>query len=791
MAVRKTYNVGVHIQGVCGVDGGVNADGNLFTFADAPTATPGYDFGLYQILTEKPDVLSSSVDFLTADYDVAQATFRLLELEELTGVLATQSGDEATHAVEADFSDAATTAQIAGPSLLSTGFYFIGDETIRVTGTTGATGAGWVEYNILRGQGLSPQQRHETGQLVLERVPNITGRPVRVFLLEEGVAEDVQYTGMLTKRQFSAGKGIVSLPSKETLHALKGAKIGDARQALTAKQGGRIRAYPDRFEGALKFNTDDPGFRHSFVDPNPGGLKQTVLQIGDHLVVAQQRFFAEHDDRLEILGDPEDKLFSGLTGDYDVELVGPKKFESLEESKPVYEPFVHGPEFSHLYESATPTNEGPADPGHGGTYRRHVLGHCLAFATSTGNRDNANKNGRYDIYSANWGAGIPASLIDLDAFEAMMRQHPGDIAYRYVLGWGNETVDIWPWMKQALLRSRNYVVVPGDDGRLRPVKFRALAQRDAQQLVDSRASALIAPTTLDGDYRNDQARTRLQGVWGKLPFFGGEPVTSEKYATRGEFLQREKKQEFDYTVYASADLAQDDLDAKINVRDSLPPLLEFEALIEHTKVTPEGVAGGEVPQVGQWVRLLGGPGRGIEGYDGQLFQLDDEPVRATGRIESRDVDLDKGSVRLSVLMLGWAGRNPTRVVAPVAQLDGTTGTDGGGRPYVGYTGELPSADAADEPGFLSGDDVRLHQKNGREWYVDEQRSVVEVDEANSRIVLDQSFSDVESGLLLRCAKEPNFSNTSWGGSSFFGGDLADRRYAYVSVTTEEPDAYAR
>lgn len=782
MAQSFERNIAIHIEGVCGVNG-TAPDGTYLTFSRDVTNTATHDVDIAAVLTEKPDVLEESLDEYRAEYTVSAADVPMIRYGDLAQEVFPQSEDDPdVRALNASISDTDTTAQITG-STLDNGFYYIGDETIEITGTTGTTGTDWVEYNIARGRGLSTQQAHGAGQLVFFRVPQLVGRLMRVFYLEPDAAESREWTGMIDGLTHTTRS--IQLSAIHVLQTLKDSSIGDKRIDFAGK--GSVRAFRDSFEGELTFDDASRSFQHDFIDPTPGST--TVIQVGDHLVQATPIDVGAvtKDGKLIISASPGKKLFAARTGLYDVP--EEKRSVAVKDDVGIYEVLVHSQEFSH-FRQVPQTGAFDASNSRSDLHQEHVLAHALAYMTSTGEHNQTNQNGRYDLFSKAWGMGIPVDAIGLNAWEATMRKYPSDVASEYVLGLDNEPVAIWKWIKEKILIPYDYLIAPNQFGDLVPIKQRRLEIEDGDDLASGEHNAVVVDGEIEFDPQIRKQRIRLTGRW-KPPFLDAHPVASGKENTRAAYLLRDDAQEVQYDTFPSQVRAQDNLDRKLEFRDDLPHTASCTVLLSHSTATGYGTTGGRLPGLGQWVRLLDGPP--FLGPDGTETDFDSEPVLAVGRLVAVDQRQDQGRwvADISVSLLNWQKPNPVRVVAPAAELNGTTGTDGNGDPFVEYKGTFPSADDNTVPGFLDDDDVKLYTRDGNVWHDNVTRQIKAVDGGNSRIILDSQFNTVEDGLILRCVDEGSFASSTWAGSAYWSGDRADRRYAYIGVTTEPKDVYGR
>lgn len=114
----------------------------------------------------------------------------------------------------------------------------------------------------------------------------------------------------------------------------------------------------------------------------------------------------------------------------------------------------------------------------------------------------------------------------------------------------------------------------------------------------------------------------------------------------------------------------------------------------------------QLPPVGEWLRIEGGPETGVIGPDGVRIQPSSDDVRFIGQVTAIRLDRVRHTAEVELMMSNWYGGDVLpRVVAP--ELTVTSYTDKPG------TGTVVLSGVAGERQFILGDVVRFHDRDNR------------------------------------------------------------------------------
>ena len=795
---RHRLNIGVHIGGIGDVDadGSAAGDGTLFTKRAAPAYNGSSSFDEFVALESVVDVLRDVLRIweIEDNYE-ASAAKPVLTVDRQDplvskALMPTSYADEVATVI----SDNSGSIEVSPKGALAANTdYFCGRETVRTGGSTSSTTTDTETWPVTRGLYLTTERTHFAGQHIYARPHRQVERPLRVYLIEDGVSSEVIWTGVVEDWDIGPHHQTIKLTARSIAAVFKNNHLNNrVRRLVHQGDGIKWKQFANTtdpvFDGSIRdipadFNWWDP------FDQAPPSFGQTHLQIGDQYLDATFKHEQGSETWRAGAGNG-DRLFSGRNTTPEG---GP-----IEPGSPAFQVFAV--DSNRLSDSPY----GHLQLGEGDTPilpKMQVLTIFLAHLLSTGDGTNEPSGYSYnlDIFSEDWGIGLPVELIDFEAWKDKILLYPRDTVDQWIWGKDGKTVDIWQTLKRWA-RLYNYVFVPNGEGKLIPRKIRSLSITDGEELQGH--SAYIADQSAPLQGKADEAVVEVSGEYDGLPFVDASRATVNQSGSRTLTLLRDASASYDMRALSRD---RDDIEAILedhaDKRREHPP--QMEANFTRQYFDDSGQKLGEVPPLAHWLQIKGGPTGGLIGPTGDLEDPDQNQVTWAGLVITKKVDLERQIASLVVILWMWQLNKPTRLVAPTlvvktqADAASTTGTDATGD-WIHYESgsSNPVPDKNGGVGFMAGDEIVWERKDGRGF--GDVMEVQSIDTGAAKVYVDSLPSEKPTaGDKLRCANEDQFSNTGWTGSSYWNDStLADRRYCYITgpdgtfSSGEDADIYA-
>lgn len=755
---RHRFALGVHIEGI-GKLGGTSADGTLFVSRKDPAYDGAWSVDLWSAIEEIPDVLRDDVDLWRAEYRTSAAEIGLVldDEAELPQALIPQSwGEEAAEVVR----DNGSTIEVAPPGQISAAdVYFCGTESIEFNSQASTTST-TETWNVTRGMYLSAEVTHFAGQYIYERPPDLVERPMRVVLIEDGEPSEVIWTGLIANWQTNGGHTKLDLKARSLNQVFRKQQLNNRAKSID---------HEGNVVDPTTINWKVTGLSDGF-DPLYGDGSTNIIYVQ----AGGRPFRAQHNTQDGGTISPTHLALPDKAPPFDS--------PPLSADEPIWQILVHSEQHS-IYEDLGGGASGPGEPE---LPHDHVMTMALCHLTSTGQGGNDVQGSQTtyatDIFSEDFGIGMPQRLLDVDAWVDVILRYPTDTADRFIWGWDGSKVDIWQKIK-AWCRAYNYVIVPNEEGRLAPVKITSLELTDGAKIADQ--SAYLAEHDAPIDAEGEEAMAQISADYDSLPFVDASSESVRVEGRRRMTLLRDAEANLDLTWLSreNEQKVRELLEDHADKRGEHPPVMEVVATREHHG--PTGTLKGEFPPLARWVQIRGGPDRGLMGPTGEYIDPGYDQVTFTGIVISREIDTERHLVTATILLWMWGADLPARLVAPSAEVGtdpeagAAVGSDSDGD-WISYDGSTLNAYDG-TVGFMVGDDVTIERPDGVGH--DQTLEITEVDAQNERLYVDQPPSPsgwVEPGHLIRCTNEQQFANTGWAGSSYWSDpDLQDRRYTYI------------
>lgn len=730
----QTPCLGIHIEGLGDSTG---SDGFVLYHGTAPSSTGNYTF--LEHLIDPPMSVSSSIDIYDGSFSLDAFSFKIA-LNSTTAALFLKKNQD-RDLLLADAADSTdTTIDVSPKGISSVGdILFIGNETMRVT-TVNTSPSSYDTLTVTRGYAKSLAEDHALGANVYRETPHFLKDRI-VTLLWTGDPSDsieTRWLGILQNVRVVDETHIV-IETASLLMALSDAKANRRHSPIPVTD--TFYKAPFGTRGVLEVERG-----RSYAVPQSS---TAYLQVGERLVKATKK-----DTRLE----PDGTYLGGFFESEDYDKDDPRFEEGTQAIEVIYLDVDDG-ENSYA----------------GCDHPRHVLSIVLAHLVSTGEGTNNPTGATYDVLSADWALGIPADHIEVADFTDLISERPGDTLDRLLLGWDGEAVDLWEMLRD-LMRSYGYTLYPTNEGKIGVTYLEPFSISKAAEIVSGSQYASLIPQDIEIDHTLDQSLTSVTGEVGETPWSDPDRITvtaddREDNRNRAVFGRGSgTSYDFSHLYRRSLRRARALLFEQLRWRASSPPVLRAMMTIE--------TSSGQLPALGQWVRIQGGPELGVYGPGGTQIVIDDNASLFCGLLISKRVDWESSTASCDVLLLNWRFGSITRLLAPSGVID-STGTDMGTFYIDLDSSEYPSVNATS--GFAAGDEVFFTYEDGRPFYSTTFLTIAAVTGGGYRLEMTAAPPDIPTaGMIVRLAGYDDFSNDSWTGSALFDSPEKDYRYCYIA-----------
>lgn len=562
---------------------------------------------------------------------------------------------------------------------------FIRDETLKF-GTHDPTGSNAGEYDVVRGQYMSPQQHHKSGSKIFTSIPYWKNRKVRLYTYSyaENSNQNIQlvrrYVGLIDDGSTQHDHNEIIVPTTGIGSKIRGVQANnDAfNETLLASDGAGFEAkeyYTEDDDEDYYIIDGDLQFDNAENDAESKLRKQTEYTDGTDLRTWLQ--FSGSDSTIiypydgGLVGRLTQRGTVGLNGSAGGSNTIPFGFgveDTPDNITRIHEPFI----VHRLFDDDTiysATRDITQFSDHDEKYIYHpasIVG-CLLLSTYDPNVDAQN----FDVLHGNWGSGaysilsksLPSDIRDI------VEANPGDQVDQFVLGLQGQNENIWEACTRLLIQFGYYWTV-STSGTLSIAK---ITNSDVQFWNDAQDNVVqpVQSSTLFVDDGRDEVKDTLEGEVGKVgeivrpqpiqvQFRQNEPNLSAKFSRSPD-----QKIQFDAIARYNDSKAKRTLRNLGSLQNYKRPRFEFQVddylnldsslSADYTLGAPVSIE--RIPLAKKWIAR-----------NGLQQRIDKENVEFAGRIVSRTYLPKKRAYTLEVEIIGlglarW--RSPSGVVKSV------------------------------------------------------------------------------------------------------------------------------
>lgn len=751
--------IGLWIEGIPADDGAYHDMGALFYYGEDPSSLAG-DYGLEHVLTKVPADLSGGVDLQRGGFDLSASTVSLSATQSVCRRLmvspSSMGSPPAKFSQVCDQND--TTVEIySGESFAAGDVFYSGNETFRVQSVVSSFGNTHT-LNVHRGYVDTAWEWHGIDKAVYFRPPTMKLRRVQLVLFDLSLGTSTTiWNGLLTGVTTNDQQTEVKVKAAETLSVLWGSAGGD----------------PTRFTEHHIWWGSDGATRYGSTMEIPDGIQwvndSTMtknIRVGDvayAFPIVNGEFVIQR--RSANLG-----TTNGVDADDNGDVVA----ELVERDAEIRQFLAWSNHYSvaNDFEGVFGVDQDKAHPA--------AVALALMLSTGSGGNDAVVGGTTYtfDKLGSMWSMGVPVGLIDVESWVRIIEQVPMTID-TIVLGWDGEFKFEEVILKRLLL-ANNLLPFPTSDGRVGLRHVESWKIDDISEVVSAKAFATLTPKKIRLDRRLEKFASVVKAtIGGAAPEENPDEVRLVgKEGFRRNSAAGQTPYTFDLT-YRDKDQARNAnsqlhiwLEGEREKRQSNPPVIECEVpFVSH---------GGEqqLPPLGHWVKLKGGPETGLIGPDGDRVWPDTSNIIFIGILTSYKLDLRTFNVSCEVLLTNWwTNDRLPRLIAPSAKIEAYDQTTGN------YTLSQDYPNKEGWCGFLEGDEVKIVHADGRRWYGDNFQLTVEqiVDNYELQILFGLSvYPTAADDLYLELRDYDQFWFAAWEGSTEYATHWSARRYAFMA-----------